>query len=118
MRRCYEPKDKKYQRYGLRGIRVCDRWHDVNNFIDDNAAEYEPGKSIDRKDNNGHYAPENCRWTTAAQQNRNYSRNVIVEHDGRRLCVADWSSELGLKASKVYDRIARGWDPARALFTP
>lgn len=118
MSRCYEPTDKRYARYGGRGIAICERWHDVLNFIEDMSAGYEKGKQIDRKDNDGPYEPGNCRWSTAKQQTRNYSRNVVLEHDGKRLCVVDWALEVDVPAKVIYDRVARGWTAKAALTTP
>jgi hypothetical protein len=116
--RCENTKDKRYPRYGGRGITVCDRWHDVRKFIEDMQDGYQHRLTIDRIDNDGNYEPANCKWSTRKQQNRNYSRNVILEHDGKRLCVADWAIETGINPKVLYDRVARGWTAARALTAP
>lgn len=61
--RCYNPEHKSYENYGGRGIRVCERWHDFQNFIDDMG--FPPsGLIIDRRNNDGNYEPGNCRWTS------------------------------------------------------
>jgi len=116
--RCTNPANKKYPRYGGRGIAVCNRWHDIGNFIADMSQGYKKGLTIDRRDNDGNYEPDNCRWATAKQQTRNYSRNVVLEHDGRSLCAVDWAIEAGLPAKVLYDRISAGWTASRALTTP
>ncbi len=118
IRRCTNQKDKRYNRYGGRGISVCDNWLNVNNFITDMSEGYEKGLQIDRKDNDGHYCKENCQWTTTKQQTRNYSRNVVLEHNGKKLCVIDWAIESGIPASVLYDRIARGWSAVDSLTKP
>lgn len=118
MARCTKPTNKRFARYGGRGITVCERWHDPNNFIADMLDGYAPGLTIDRKDNDGHYEPSNCRWSTAKQQTRNYSRNVVLEHDGKRMCVVDWALEVGIDPKVIYDRVARGWTATKALTTP
>ena len=69
--RCYNPKNKAYKEYGERGIKVCDRWLDINNFIEDMYPSYQEGLSIDRIDVNGNYEPDNCRWTTQTIQMQN-----------------------------------------------
>jgi hypothetical protein len=69
--RCSNPKDKGYKDYGGRGIKVCDRWQDFVNFMKDMLPTWQPGLSIDRKDNEGDYTPDNCRWATDSEQERN-----------------------------------------------
>ena len=118
MRRCYNQKDKRFSRYGGRGIKVIEHWHSVRNFIDDMTDGYATGLTLDRIDNDGNYEPNNCKWSTTKQQTRNYSRNVILEHDGRRMCVVDWAIVSGIPATVLYDRVARGWSAHKCLTQP
>lgn len=71
MKRCYDKNNKSYIDYGTRGITVCDRWHDVKNFIDDMYPTFIDGLSIDRIDNNKGYSKDNCRWVDRIIQARN-----------------------------------------------
>jgi hypothetical protein len=74
MSRCYDQKDSRFSSYGARGITVCERWHDIENFLvdmgerppDRNGAR--PKFSLDRIDNDKGYDPDNCRWATTRQQ--------------------------------------------------
>ena len=71
--RCNNHNDKSFADYGGRGIRVCDEWNQsAAKFVEWSIANgYKDGLSLDRKDVNGNYCPENCRWATATQQARN-----------------------------------------------
>lgn len=71
MRRCYNPKDKDYKYYGARGVRVCKRWHKLENFIADMEPRESKELTLDRKDVNGNYEPKNVRWATWKQQIKN-----------------------------------------------
>src|SRR5207248_6858390 len=65
--RCFNPKDEHYDRYGGRGIRICVRWNDFVNFLED-MGERPPGTTLGRLDNDGPYSPKNCAWVTPKEQ--------------------------------------------------
>lgn len=72
--RCYNPKNPKYEHYGGRGIKMCDKWlHDFAAFLAD-VGPAPKGKTLDRKDVDGDYEPGNVRWATHLVQGRNTRR--------------------------------------------
>lgn len=123
--RCFYPKNTQWERYGGRGITMCDRWkNDFLSFYEDVGPKPSPKHSIDRIDNNGNYEPGNVRWVTIKEQNRNKSNNYNITWNGVTKCVADWGQELvikqlGIRAATIYDRIRRrGWTVEKTFTTP
>lgn len=117
MSRCYNPKDKRYNRYGGRGIKVCKQWYDISAFIRDMQPSFQKGLTIDRIDNNGDYEISNCKWATRKEQNCNYSRNVVLEFNGEKLCLSEWAEKLGINYSTIYYRFSAGWPVSKILTT-
>jgi len=92
--RCRNPHHPSYQNYGARGIKVCTRWNDFGKFWKDMGACPE-GLSLDRRENEGHYEPGNCRWASRRVQAKNTRRTRYFDFGGRRLILADLAVELG-----------------------
>jgi hypothetical protein len=105
--RCLNVNGQDYERYGGRGITVCDRWLTFDNFLAD-MGERPAGMEIDRIDNDGDYEPSNCRWATRKEQNRNSTHNRNVTHGGKTQCVTAWAEELGTTRKVIYGRLRRG----------
>lgn len=116
--RCNNPKNKRFKHYGARGIKVCDEWeHSYRKFEEWAMANgYKTGLSIDRIDNDKGYSPENCKWSTYVEQNRNRGNyNRLITYNGKTQCIAAWAEEVGLTDSALRVRIKKGVPIERAL---
>lgn len=112
--RCSDAGRPDFHRYGGRGIRVCDRWRDFENFYADIGPQ-PYGQSLDRINNDGNYEPGNCRWATRTVQNNNTSRNRPLTAFGRTQNITAWARELGIHYTTIWQRLRCGWPIERAL---
>lgn len=114
--RCVNEKCSAYENYGGRGIKVCDRWLSLPNFIEDMSEGYFEGAEIDREDNDGNYEPGNVRWATRSENNDNRRSGRKLTFNGKTQSQRAWAKELGLKDQLIDDRISNlGWSVERAL---
>jgi len=115
--RCNNKNDPRFSDYGGRGITVCARWnYSFLNFLSD-MGERPNGKSLDRINNNGNYEPENCRWATRQEQQRNLRNNRYFIFRGRRLLTQEIAEQTGVPSELLWNRLARGWSAERAVTT-
>lgn len=107
--RCNNPNSTGYYNYGAKGIKVCDRWDTFENFLIDMGER--PGKeySIERIDLRKDYCPENCKWATRIEQNRNRSMCVYLTLDGKSQTIKEWSLETGVSHKTIARRLKLGW---------
>lgn len=121
--RCYQSTRPEFVHYGGRGITVCDAWRD--NFAAFQAwavmAGYQRGLSLDRRDNDGHYTPANCRWADRVTQANNMRSNRHVVAFGETKTPAQWVRDPRCRVNihTLRLRIFRlGWPPERAIQEP
>lgn len=109
--RCFNPKNKAYKNYGGRGISVCDRWLKFENFLEDMGDRPSPKLTLDRRDNDGNYCKENCRWVTRKIQNNNkrvsvqskwfIAKNTIIGVEHRHYSMKLFAEEQGLNRASI-----------------
>jgi hypothetical protein len=99
---------------------MCDDWRNsFKSFIRDMGRKPGMDYTLERIDNDGPYAPENCRWATRHDQMRNMTRNVWLTHpDGRRMIMSDWARILGINPSTLQQRWIHGWSDQAIVTTP
>lgn len=116
--RCQNPSHRAYANYGGRGITVCERWQDFANFAEDMLPR-PVGGMLDRIDNEGPYAPDNCRWTDRKTQNSNRRNCIYVDHRGERVTLKEYCRREGLRYRPIVKRVQdRGWPIDVALHAP
>lgn len=121
--RTSNPNNPNYPNYGGRGISMCSRWREPNgqgflNFRTDMGERPSLKHTIERKNNNGNYEPNNCRWATRTEQARNKRNSRNLEAFGKTQSVHLWAEEVGVGARTICSRIRIGWTVEKALTTP
>lgn len=117
--RCYNPRSQRYDRYGARGIRVCERWRrSFVKFYEDLGPRPSPAHSLERLDNDGNYEPSNVMWALRDRQNNNKSTSRFIEFRGERLTLTQWANRLGIGTKTIEHRINIGWPIELALSLP
>lgn len=119
-KRCNNPNDDAYERYGGRGIRVCDEWNMSFDSFKEWAEKsgYADDLTIERLDVNGNYQPDNCTWITRAEQAKNRRSSNMLTINGITKTAADWSRDAGFEKHVVMDRIRKGMDLEEAISRP
>ena len=120
--RCRRTTASNYERYGGRGITVCERWHDFWLFVED-MGERPDGHTLERTNNNLGYSPDNCVWATAKEQiaNRRFFAKAtsyisekapglyrvglaIAKGHYFEKCTTDYNLALNYEAAAIYER--------------
>lgn len=116
IQRCNNPKNKRYDDYGGRGINVYQPWADSFSAFFAYLGPRPSGTTLDRINNDGNYEPGNVRWATKKEQYANQRHTKRITWKGRTQTIGDWATELGLKRDALYTRVfKRGWPLDRAM---
>ena len=109
--RCYNTGSAEYHNYGARGIVVCDEWQNFPQFKEwamkngYNSNAKRSDCTLDRIDVNGNYTPNNCRWVSAKEQNRNKRNNNIVTINGIKMIFADAVKKYSVPHTTAWHRL-------------
>lgn len=119
--RCYNENENNYKDYGGRGILICDEWK--NNYLNfynwamDNG--YNENLTIERKNVDGNYCPDNCKWATPKEQMNNMRKSVYYEHNGKIQTMSQWADEYNIEYATFAQRLRKyNWSIEKALSTP
>ena len=118
-KRCYYPKQNRYERYGGRGIAVCAEWHEYDTFRAWAVSHgYAKGLTLDRKNGDGNYEPNNCRWIPVSRQQWNTSRTIFLTAGGVTRPLPEWATLMGVSRELLRQRRREGWTEQQIIETP
>ena len=107
--RCENPNHMNYKHYGGRGIKVCEKWSGKEGFYNFHKWAQEngwrPGLTLDRKDNDKGYTPENCRWATSREQIRNRRVTKLYDYRGMKLMLIEIAELENVSLNKLTHRV-------------
>lgn len=119
IQRCHNPKTKRFQNYGGRGITVCEKWRiSFADFLNDMGNPPSDRHSIERLDNDKGYFKSNCVWATDEEQANNKRTNRFITFRKQTKTVAQWTRELGFKTHLIRDRLRYRWPLELAMSLP
>jgi hypothetical protein len=107
-RRCLTPTTKQFHDYGGRGITICARWDSFSAFVEDMGPRPD-GYTLERVNNDMGYGPNNCRWATRKEQQRNRRMTRYVTIDGERHKIADLAELAGVDYKTIKKRVKAGY---------
>lgn len=119
-RRCNNPNDTAYENYGGRGIKVCKEWNNsFEAFHRDMAATYKEGLTLERKDVNGDYSPENCVWATMMEQGNNKRTTRFITVFGEKMSMSEACRKYDINWNTLDHRLNKmGLSPEDAVTLP
>lgn len=117
--RCEKRYSNVYKHYGQRGIALCDEWHDFEVFKEwalNNG--YSDDLTIERKDNDKGYCPDNCKWATMTEQANNKRNNIKITVNNETMTINQWAKALGVEKSAIRFRLKNGLSDYDAITKP
>jgi hypothetical protein len=115
-KRCNNPKADNYKYYGGRGITYDSKWEKFEGFLEDMLDGWEEGLTIERLDVNSNYCKDNCTWATKLEQAYNRRNARIIEINGEKKHLSEWSKEYGIAESTIWCRYDRGLRDEKLLY--
>lgn len=112
--RCLNPNHPQWEDWGGRGISFCQKWETFEGFFEDMGSPKD-GETLERLDNSKGYSKDNCEWRSHLAQNNNRRSNRVIENEGKRLTITQWSREREINHSTLNQRLRRGWSEEEAL---
>lgn len=117
--RCHNENDQAFHNYGGRGIIVCQRWRDsFSAFLEDMGPRPSAKHSIERRENNSGYCPNNCYWATRKEQANNKRNNDRRWYKGEEKTVPQWAEYAGMHTETLRNRLRTGKTMVEAMETP
>lgn len=112
-KRCYNKSSESYDDYGGRGIDICEEWkQDFKKFYDWAMSHgYKENLSIERKNNDKGYSPENCRWATSREQSLNKRNTIYYSIMGINKPLIEWCNSIQMEYGRAYERYYNGNEP-------
>lgn len=117
--RCRNPNARSFKHYGARGIAVCSEWADYATFREWALSNgYDDSLTLDRRDNDGPYSPDNCRWADSLTQSRNSRHCDYHQAKGKTACIAEHAQDAGINYWTLRSRVLRGLTMEQAIKGP
>lgn len=104
--RCLNPNALDYAYYGARGVTVVDDWLEYDGFLA-GMGQRPDGLTLDRREGNLGYSPENCRWASRQMQARNRAYTLDLTFGGKTHKVWEWAEQLHIKPATLHVRLWR-----------
>ena len=117
IRRCEDPSYRSWHKYGGRGIRVCNRWQDIRNFVKDMGHPPSDEHSLQLINPSLNYQKSNCRWAVVCRRDVSSLNDNLLTFRGRTQTISAWAREIGISHQGLISRLDCGWTIEEALTT-